>query len=132
MDGLDTEQVSRVIAAALSGPGGIALVVNVFANVPGVIHSPARRGIFSSEPERIQIGDWRYEVTGDGRLRAAHLVNGIVIAQARSVRSSPTTAPASCRASMRPSRRSASAAAGPDRTPCIAQFAAASEPVGLT
>lgn len=81
MEGLDTEQVSRVISGALSGPGGIALVVNVFANVPGVIHSPARRGIFKSEPERIHIGDWRYEVTGDGRLRAAHFVNGIVIAE---------------------------------------------------
>ena len=42
---------------------------------------PARRGIFRSEPERIQIGDWRYEVARDGRLRAAHVVNGIVIAE---------------------------------------------------
>ena len=70
MAGLDAEQVSRVITAALSGPGGVALVVNVFANVPGVVHSPERRGIFKSEPERIQIGDWRYEVTRDGRHRA--------------------------------------------------------------
>jgi hypothetical protein len=34
-----------------------------------------------SEPERIQIGDWRYEAKKDGRLHAAHLVNGIVIAE---------------------------------------------------
>jgi Domain of unknown function (DUF5073) len=81
MAGLDADEVSRVIAAALSGPGGIALVVNVFANVPGVVHSPERRGIFKSERERIQIGDWRYEVARDGRLHAAHLVNGIVIAE---------------------------------------------------
>lgn len=81
MDGLDAAEVSRVIAATLSGPGGVALVVNVFANVPGVIHSPARRGIFTSQPERIHIGDWRYEVARDGRLRASHFVNGIVIAE---------------------------------------------------
>jgi hypothetical protein len=81
MADLDAEQVSQVITAALSGPGGVALVVNVFANVPGVVHSPERRGMFKSEPERIQIGDWRYEVTRDGRLRAAHFVSGIVIAE---------------------------------------------------
>jgi hypothetical protein len=81
MEGLDAAEVSRVIAAALSGPGGVALVVNVFANVRGVIHSPARRGMFKSEPERIQIGDWRYELARDGRLRASHFVNGIVIAE---------------------------------------------------
>ena len=58
-----------------------ALVVTVFAGLNGVVRTPARRGLFRSQPERIQIGDWRYEVTNDGRLRAAHLVNGIVIAE---------------------------------------------------
>ncbi|KZS58674.1 hypothetical protein A4G26_13140 [Mycobacterium kansasii] len=77
----DAEQVSRTIGAALAGPGGVALVVKVFANLPGVIHTPARRGLFRSNPERIQIGDWRYEVAHDGRLLAAHMVNGIVIAE---------------------------------------------------
>ncbi|OBI87251.1 DUF5073 family protein [Mycobacterium asiaticum] len=77
----DAERVSRTIASALSGPGGVALVVNVFAGVPGVIHTPARRGLFSSSPERIQIGDWRYEIARDGRLLAGHVVNGIVIAE---------------------------------------------------
>jgi len=81
MTGLDSVEVSRVVSAALSGAGGVALVVNVFAGLPGVGHTPARRGLFRSEPERILIGDWRYEVAGDGRLRAAHLVNGIVIAE---------------------------------------------------
>ena len=42
---------------------------------------PAQRGLFRSRPERIQIGDWRYEVTNDGRLGAAHVVNGIVIGE---------------------------------------------------
>jgi hypothetical protein len=81
MDGLDAEQVSRVITSAMSGPGGVALVVNVFANVPGVIHTLAKRGVFKSEPERIHIGDWRYEITRDGRLHASQFVNGIVIAE---------------------------------------------------
>jgi Domain of unknown function (DUF5073) len=81
MDGFDPDRVSRTVAAALAGPGGVALVVNVFAGLAGVVHTPARRGLLRSQPERIQIGDWRYEVTGDGRLRAEHLVNGIVIAE---------------------------------------------------
>ena len=48
---------------------------------PGVVHTPARRGLFRSEPERLQIGDWRYEVARDGRLHAAHVVSGVVIAE---------------------------------------------------
>jgi hypothetical protein len=80
MPEFDPVRLSDTVAAALSGPGGVALVVNVFSGVPGVVHSPARRGLFRSEPERVQIGDWRYEIARDGRLRAAHLVNEIVIA----------------------------------------------------
>ena len=81
MAAFDPERVSHTIAGALAGPGGVALVVNVFAGLAGVVRTPARRSPFRSQPERIQIGDWRYEVTDDGRLRAAHLVNGIVIAE---------------------------------------------------
>ena len=77
----DADRVSRTIAAALAGPGGVAMVVKVFAGLPGVIHTPARRGFFSSSPERVQIGDWRYEIARDGRLLAGHVVNGIVIAE---------------------------------------------------
>jgi hypothetical protein len=81
MAAFDPERVSHTIAGALAGPGGVALVVNVFAGLAGVVRTPARRSVFRSQPERIQIGDWRYEITDDGRLRAAHLVNGIVIAE---------------------------------------------------
>jgi hypothetical protein len=81
MTGLDSDEVSRVVTASLSGAGGVALVVNVFAGLPGVDRTPALRGLFRSEPERILIGDWRYEVTKDGRLHVAHVVNGIVIAE---------------------------------------------------
>jgi Domain of unknown function (DUF5073) len=81
MNGLDHERVSRAIGAALAGPGGVGLVVRVFCGVPGVILTPARRGFFRSQPERVQIGDWRYELTADGRLSAAHVVNGIVLAE---------------------------------------------------
>ena len=77
----DHDRVSRTVMGALGGPGGVALVVNVFAGLPGVVHTPARRGLFRSNPERIQIGDWRYEVAPDGRLLAAHMVNGVVIAE---------------------------------------------------
>jgi hypothetical protein len=81
MTGFDPERVSLAIGSALAGPGGVGLVVRVFCGVPGVILVPARRGVFRSQPERIQIGDWRYELTADGRLSTAHLVNGIVLAE---------------------------------------------------
>ena len=81
MSGYDHDRVSRAVGAALAGPGGVGLVVKVFCGLPGVVLTPARRGFFRSQPERIQIGDWRYEVTQDGRLSAAHVVNGIVLAE---------------------------------------------------
>ena len=81
MTGLDHERVSRAIGSALAGPSGVALVVKVFGGVPGVVVIPARRGLFRSQPERVQIGDWRYEVAADGRLSAAHVVNGVAIAE---------------------------------------------------
>lgn len=81
MTGFDGERVSRAIGAALSGPGGVGMVVRVFCGIPGVVLTPARRGIFRSQPERIQIGDWRYELTPDGRLGAAHVVGGIALAE---------------------------------------------------
>jgi Domain of unknown function (DUF5073) len=81
MTSYDHERVSRAVGAALAGPGGVGLAVKVFCGLPGVVLTPARRGFFRSQPERIQIGDWRYEVTDDGRLSAAHLVNGIVLAE---------------------------------------------------
>jgi Domain of unknown function (DUF5073) len=81
MTSFDHQRVIRAIGAALAGPGGVGLVVRVFCGVPGVILTPARRGFFRSQPERIQIGDWRYELTADGRLSAAHVVNGIVLAE---------------------------------------------------
>ena len=81
MTGYDHERVSHAVGAALAGPGGVGLVVKVFCGLPGVVLTPARRGFFRSQPERIQIGDWRYEVTQDGRLSAAHVVNGIVLAE---------------------------------------------------
>lgn len=77
----DTERVSRTVTRALAGPGGIGLVINVFAGLPGVAHTAARRGVFRSQPTRLQIGDWRYEVTPDGRLSVAHVVGGVVIAE---------------------------------------------------
>jgi hypothetical protein len=79
--GFYPERVSRAIALALAHSGGVALVVNAFSGLPGVVRTPARRGLFESHPERNQIGDWRYEVAEDGRLRAAHLVSGVVIAE---------------------------------------------------
>ncbi|MRH88186.1 DUF5073 domain-containing protein [Nocardia sp. SYP-A9097] len=77
----DSDRAAQVIAAALHGPGGVGLVFNVFGSVPGAVRTPAKSGLFRSEPERLQLGSWRYEVTGDQRIRAAHVVNGIVLAE---------------------------------------------------
>ncbi len=77
----DAQRVSSTVSHALTGPGGIGLVINVFAGLPGVTHTAAKRGIFSSQPARLQIADWRYEVTPDNRLMAAHIVGGVVIGE---------------------------------------------------
>ncbi|MDT5021808.1 MAG: hypothetical protein QOI33_2332 [Mycobacterium sp.] len=81
MADFDAERVSRTVSRALAGPGGIALILNVFGGVPGVTHVAARRGVFTSRSARLHIADWRYEVTRDGRLMAAHVVGGIVIGE---------------------------------------------------
>jgi uncharacterized protein DUF5073 len=81
MADFDAERVSRTVSRALAGPGGIALIINVFGGVPGVTHVAARRGVFTSRPARLHIADWRYEVTSDGRLMAAHVVGDIVIGE---------------------------------------------------
>jgi hypothetical protein len=79
--GFDLAAVEQAVTAAVDGPGGVPLVVTVFAGVPGVVHTPARRGFLRSEPECVLIGDWRYTPARDGRLRASHVVNEIVIAE---------------------------------------------------
>ncbi|MEZ0051164.1 hypothetical protein ABIA30_002162 [Mycobacterium sp. MAA66] len=81
MTGFDPSRVSDTVAAARSGPAGVGSVVAVFSTVPGVVHTPARRSLFRSTPARVQIADWRYEIAQDGRLRAAHVVGDIVIAE---------------------------------------------------
>jgi hypothetical protein len=81
MTGFDPDRVSRAIGTALSGPAGVGMVVRVFCGIPGVVLTPARRGLFRSQPERVQIGDWRYELTSDGRMGAAHVVGGIALAE---------------------------------------------------
>ena len=82
MAGFDAERVSRTIAARACRSRRNRVGGQRFRRrLPGVAHTPARRGVFRSQPERIQIGDWRYEVARDGRLSAAHVVNGIVIAE---------------------------------------------------
>jgi hypothetical protein len=43
MTGFDHERVSRAVGSALSGPGGVALVVKVFSGVPGVAFSDRTR-----------------------------------------------------------------------------------------
>lgn len=81
MTDFDIETATGAINAALGGPGGLGLVFTVFSGVPGVTRTPARKSLFRSDPERVQIGSWRYEVTRDQRIRAGHIVGGIVLAE---------------------------------------------------
>jgi len=77
----DPVAAAAVITAALLLVGGADLVLGSLGTVPGVVRTPARKGVFRSTPQREQIGEWRYEMSGDGRLTAAHVVGGIVLAE---------------------------------------------------
>ena len=44
MDGFDLDRVSAALARALTGPGGVALALNVFAGVPGVVQAAREFG----------------------------------------------------------------------------------------
>jgi hypothetical protein len=79
--GYDPAIAAAAIAYAMGGPGGLHVVWGVFGAVPGVSRTPPRRGLFRSEPERVRIGSWRYEVSSDGRLRAGHVVGDVVLAE---------------------------------------------------
>ncbi|WP_458691175.1 DUF5073 family protein [Nocardia tengchongensis] len=81
MTDFDIDAAARTISAALGGPGGLGLVFTVFSGVPGVTRTPPRKSLFHSEPERVRIGSWRYQVTRDERIRAEHIVGGIVLAE---------------------------------------------------
>ncbi len=81
MTNYDPERVGLAIGSALGGPGGVGLVLRVFCGVPGVTLVPQRRGFFRPRPEQVQIGDWRYQVSTDGRVSAALVVGGIVLAE---------------------------------------------------
>jgi hypothetical protein len=77
----DVAATERALAAAVRDAGGVGLVFGVLDGVPGVTRTPARRGLLRSQPERVQVGSWRYEPQPDGLVRAAHVVGGVVLAE---------------------------------------------------
>jgi hypothetical protein len=77
----DPAAAAAVITRALLVIGGVELVLGSLATIPGVARTPARAGMFRSSPERLQVGEWRYEAARDGRLVGAHVVGGIVLAE---------------------------------------------------
>ena len=77
----DPAGAAAVVTRALLVMGGLELVLGSLATVPGVARTPARSGLFRSSPERLQVGEWRYEAAPDGRLVGAHVVGGIVLAE---------------------------------------------------
>jgi hypothetical protein len=81
VESFDPVAASRTIETALHGPGGAGVVLAVFDGVPGVVRTPAKRGLFRSAPERVRIGSWQYDLAPDGRVRAGHVVNDVVLAE---------------------------------------------------
>lgn len=77
----DVAQATAIIDRALALVGGAELVVGSLATIPGAQRTLARKGVFRSNPEQVLVGQWRYEVTADGRLAAGHVVAGIVLAE---------------------------------------------------
>jgi hypothetical protein len=77
----DQAGAAQVVARALGLAGGADLLLGSLASLPGVQHWAAQRSMFRSSPERVLVGEWRYEVAADGRLLAAHVVGGIVLAE---------------------------------------------------
>jgi hypothetical protein len=73
--------IADTVARALGSAGGAELVVAALARIPGTVHREARRSMFRSEPEAVDVAQWRYHVLPDGRLSAAHVVGGIVLAE---------------------------------------------------
>ncbi len=77
----DADGAADILARALALVGGPGLVVGSLGSLPGAVRTAERRGMFRSNPEQVLVGQWRYEVTRDGRLAAAHVVGGIVLAE---------------------------------------------------
>ena len=79
--GYDAQAAAAIISRAVDSPGGPGMLVAVMASLPAAAHTPARKSFFRSSPEQVQLGSWRYQVGADGRLHAAHVVGGIVLAE---------------------------------------------------
>ncbi len=77
----DPIAAAAVVTRALLVLGGADLLLGSLATIPGAVHTPGRAGVFRSNPERVQVGEWRYEAARDGRLVGAHVVGGIVLAE---------------------------------------------------
>ena len=79
--GYDAGAAAEVLGRVLRLTGGAELLVGSLAALPGAVRTAPRKGMFRSNAEQVLVGQWRYEVGPDGRLRAGHLVGGIVLAE---------------------------------------------------
>lgn len=79
--GYDARSAAGIISGTVDSPGGPGMLVSMLAGLPAVAHAPPRKRLFRSAPEHVQLGSWRYQVGPDGRLHAAHIVGGIVLAE---------------------------------------------------
>jgi hypothetical protein len=80
MPGLDDGSAAAVVTRALALTGGADLVLSALARLPGAVHTPPRKTLFHADPETVGVCQWRYRTLPDGRLSAAHVVGGIVLA----------------------------------------------------
>lgn len=81
--GYDPAAAVDVLDRALALPGGTDLVIGALAGLPYAGHTPARKRMFSTTPEQVQLGQWRFTAAADGRLLAAHVVAGIALSEER-------------------------------------------------
>lgn len=79
--GYDATACAAAVDAALQLPGGADLVIGSLGAVPAAVVTERRSGMFRSNPGSVQLGQWRYSMGTGGRLLAAHVVGGIVLAE---------------------------------------------------
>jgi hypothetical protein len=62
----------------MSVPGGLGLLIDMLARVPGAKVVSVRQG-WTGKHTSIEIGNYRFSATKDGRLQVGHAVNDVVL-----------------------------------------------------
>jgi len=66
------------VTSALSVPGGLPLVIDMLARIPGARVVTVRQG-WTGKHTSVEVGNYRFAPTKDGRLEVGHAVNDVVL-----------------------------------------------------